>query len=355
MSPASTQSTVHLALTRLDHLTSALRRYLLMTGMGEYYSYSHLAELASEVSKYAIVNAEQITFTNGSMGALELIFNKVLSNDKKSMLGIGPQFVEAVSEFKVSGGSYSSLNMFDYADEESLFLALQSEIRKQKPTLVYIDNPNNPTGRIYARQHLVNVCKVCREVGAILLVDEAYGEFIEHEESMLFEAAKCDNLLVLRSFSKGMGLAGIRLGYVVSSPSLSKYLHSSVVPFGPSLASIKIAKAILPDIEAYLAKSKFRTRHYKLAMMRQLEECGFEVMETSPKTPILLVKKSFVNLAKLLDDNGIMVASGSHFKETNPQMDEQYARIRIVGNDQDLWQFQYRLRQFARVPESTTP
>lgn len=95
----------------------------LLKEVGLYYCHSHLAELATNTAQYIGANPEQLTFTNGSLGALELIFNKLLPREK-TMLGIGPQFVEAVSEFQVAGGSYRSLNMFDYRGEEDLLYAL---------------------------------------------------------------------------------------------------------------------------------------------------------------------------------------------------------------------------------------
>lgn len=319
--------------------------------LSEYYSYRHLAELANLVAKYASVNPENITFTNGSMGALELVFNKVLSKNDKTMLGIGPQFVEAVSEFKVSGGSYASLNMFDYSNEQELFAALCDRIKTEQPTLVYIDNPNNPTGRIYSKHCLTALCRVCQRVGTILMVDEAYGEYLDQEQSMLSEINHFTNLLVLRSFSKGLGMAGLRLGYVVSSNRLSQYLHSSVVPFAPSLASIKIATSTMPNIHSYLAQTKAKTRRYKAETMRILMKSEVKVIGTSSQTPILLAYKPETDLEKWFADMGIKVACGSHFRASNAYVNENYARIRIVGNERDLWQFEYRLTEATKSQE----
>ncbi|MFA0703805.1 aminotransferase class I/II-fold pyridoxal phosphate-dependent enzyme, partial [Vibrio sp. 10N.222.48.A8] len=122
-------------------------------------------------------------YTTGSLGALELIFNKLIDHNNRTMIGIGPQFVEAVSEFTLVGGKYQSINMFDYQNESDLFGVLASKISSQNPALVYIDNPNNPTGRIYDRAYLVEIARVCERSGAILIVDEAYGEYLPPEQS----------------------------------------------------------------------------------------------------------------------------------------------------------------------------
>ncbi|USD61336.1 aminotransferase class I/II-fold pyridoxal phosphate-dependent enzyme [Vibrio sp. SCSIO 43140] len=216
-----------------------------------YYCHSHLAELATNTACYVGTKPEQLTFTNGSLGALELIFNKLLPKEK-SMLGVGPQFVEAVSEFQIAGGTYRSLNMFDYWNEDELLHALKAELKSNPPTIVYIDNPNNPTGLIYTRTTLMELCRACNEVGSILLIDEAYGEFLDVEESMIGVTAEFDNLIVLRTFSKGLGLAGIRLGYAVSSRKLAHYLNQSVLPFAPSLPAIKVANHVLCNMGTYL-------------------------------------------------------------------------------------------------------
>ncbi|MGR5066456.1 aminotransferase class I/II-fold pyridoxal phosphate-dependent enzyme [Photobacterium sp. DNB22_13_2] len=312
--------------------------------INDYYSFSNLAQLSHLVGKYLGVNSDDLTFTTGSLGGLELIFNKLIAHQQKTMIGIGPQFVEGVSEFLLTGGKYQALNMFEFNSDNDLFGALENTILREKPTLVYIDNPNNPTGRIYDKEHLLSLCHVCEEAGSLLIIDEAYGEFLTEDQSMVKECQHYSHLMVLRTFSKGLGLAGLRLGYIVSSPILTPYLQAAVTVFTPSLPALKIACHVLPTAANFVAINQAKTIAFKRAIMDVLHSYNFSIVPTSEQTPILLVHKQGVNMADMLRQLGILSCSGQHFKITNPTMNEEYARLRIVGNDRDLHQLSLRLK-----------
>ena len=317
--------------------------------INEYYSFSNLAQLSHLVGLYLGVSSEDLTFTTGSLGGLELIFNKLIDRTQRTMIGIGPQFVEGVSEFQLVGGQYQSLNMFDFNCESDLYGALENKILREKPTLVYIDNPNNPTGRIYDKEHLLSLCQVCEAAGSLLIIDEAYGEFLTDEQSMVKECQRYNQLMVLRTFSKGLGLAGLRLGYIVSSPALTPYLQSAVTVFTPSLPALKIACHVLPKARDFVAYNQTKTIAFKRAVMDVLHTHNFNIVPTSEQTPILLVQKNGVNMSEMLRQLGILSCSGQHFQITNQDMNEEYARLRIVGNDRDLHQLSLRLKNHMQT------
>ncbi|MDN2483302.1 aminotransferase class I/II-fold pyridoxal phosphate-dependent enzyme [Vibrio agarivorans] len=322
---------------------SAEATHSFIEDIDQYYSFHHYAEIAYLTSCYLGVDSRHLTFTNGSLGALELIFNKLIDAKSRSMIGIGPQFVEGVSEFIQIGGHYQAIDMFRYPCEHSLFAALEAKVQKEKPSLVYIDNPNNPTGRIYDKSHLISLCQVCEKAGSILIIDEVYGEFLQPEQSMSSETLWYSNLLVLRSFSKGLGLAGVRLGYILSSPKLTPFVQSAVTVFAPSLPALKIACHILPKAQAFVADNLLKTERFKKQMVKLCKQCGFDVVPSSDHTPIMLLHMPMIDVAKRLEELNIRTCSGEHFSITCQQVDEQYARVRIVGNDRDLDQIRLRL------------
>lgn len=177
----------------------------------------------------------------------------------------------------------------------------------------------------------------------MLLIDEAYGEFLTPEESMVSATSEFDNLIVLRTFSKGLGLAGIRLGFAVSSMKLAYYLNQSVLPFAPSLPAIKVANHVLCNMGTYLADTQQQTQIYKVALMELLANHNIEVMPTSGKTPILLAYKAGIDLAEWLKKTEILTCSGAHFNITCAEVDQQYTRMRVVGNKRDLAQLNQRI------------
>lgn len=314
-------------------------------GIDKYYCHRELSELTYLTRQFIGIEDCRITYTTGSLGALELIFNKLIDHNNRTMIGIGPQFVEAVSELTLVGGKYQSINMLDYQNESDLFGVLASKISSQNPALVYIDNPNNPTGRIYDRAYLVEIARVCERYGAILIVDEAYGEYLTPEQSMLDQTLVLDNLIVLRTFSKGLGLAGIRLGYLASSENLTSAIEAAVSVFTPTYPSIKIASATLPNAKHFLEMNRSKTEYFKPQMIGLLSEHNIEVVGTSISTPIMLLKKTGTNLSKLFENIGIKTCSGVDFAITCDAMTEEYVRLRIVGNDVDLEALKQRIQQ----------
>ncbi|HCZ06351.1 MAG: histidinol-phosphate aminotransferase [Thermotogota bacterium] len=106
--------------------------------------------------------------------------------------------------------------------------------------LVFICSPNNPTGNVFERERIVKVL----ETGVPVVLDEAYVEFSEHGSNidLIYDF---DNLIVLRTFSKAFGLAGIRVGYAVAHESVVDHVLRIMSPFSMNLLSMKIAEKLL--------------------------------------------------------------------------------------------------------------
>ena len=110
------------------------------------------------------------------------------------------------------------------------------------PQIVYLCAPNNPTGTMLSR---ATIERVLREAPGVVLLDEAYGEFATTHG---FEfVANCQRLVVIRTFSKAFGLAGLRIGYAVLAPPLARALETVRGPYKLSAASAAAAEAALSD------------------------------------------------------------------------------------------------------------
>jgi histidinol-phosphate aminotransferase len=157
---------------------------------------------------------------------------------------------------------------------------------------VFIANPDNPNGTYVSRYELEEFLKGLPE-GVIVLLDEAYFEFAEDKDypNGLDYLGK-NNLIVTRTFSKAYGLAGLRVGYGVSSPEIIKYMEAVREPFNVnSLAQIG-AIAALKDKE-FLARSKKVVREGKKFLYSELKTMGiryvpsvtnFILIELGPKS-----------------------------------------------------------------------
>ncbi|WP_456435400.1 histidinol-phosphate transaminase [Methanopyrus sp.] len=148
-------------------------------------------------------------------------------------------------------------------DEDSLFEALDRKVR-----LVYLCTPNNPTGNRIRERVVRDVVEECR---GVVLIDHAYVEFADHDYTPL--ALEYDNVLVLRTCSKALGLAGARVGYGIADPELIEHLHRIKPVFSLTRPSAAAAEATFRDRD-YVEKSvrlMIESREYLYRELRKLD------------------------------------------------------------------------------------
>mgnify|MGYP000270516884 CR=1 FL=1 len=116
-------------------------------------------------------------------------------------------------------------------------------VNREKIKLVFLCTPNNPTGGILPQKDIIRIIETCSN--SVIVVDEAYAEF--SEETAIPLVGKYQNLVVLRTFSKAYGLAGIRCGYSVSGKEMTDQINKIRPPYNISSLSQKVAKWILEE------------------------------------------------------------------------------------------------------------
>lgn len=133
--------------------------------------------------------------------------------------------------------------------------------------IVFVTNPNNPTGTWLSRSEVVEFLNNVPE-HVLVLLDEAYFEYVDEPDYPDGISLLCQypNLVVARTFSKAYGLAALRVGYGVSSPDIADLLNRVRPPFNVNSAALKAATAALAD-EEYVAGTLAENK----AGMKQLE------------------------------------------------------------------------------------
>lgn len=111
-----------------------------------------------------------------------------------------------------------------------------------KSSLLIVCSPNNPTGKQFAKSDLE---KVVKEFNGLVVVDEAYVDFAKY--SVMDWTKETDNLIVLRTFSKAFGLAGIRLGFAVSNRSVIEYVKRATPPFNVNIIAQRLVALALQN------------------------------------------------------------------------------------------------------------
>lgn len=167
-------------------------------------------------------------------GAAELIYRAVLALRPERALVLAPTFSEYEAALDTVG-----CDTLRYPLREADGFVLGEDILDditQGIQMVFLCEPNNPTGRTTPRPLLLNIARRCREVGAVLVVDECFNAFLDHpeEHSLRDMLGEFPNLLLLRAFTKLYAMAGVRLGYALAQPTLLEKLRRAGPPWAVS-------------------------------------------------------------------------------------------------------------------------
>jgi histidinol-phosphate aminotransferase len=189
------------------------------------------------ISKFYGLDEEMVIVGNGSDELLDLIAKAFVKR------GTGVLIVEPTFPFydffvKLYGGEKTEVLLepdFELNIEKILELG-------KKASLLILCSPNNPTGNQFKED---GVKALLEEFKGIIIIDEAYAEFARY--SVLKWIKKFDNLIVLRTFSKAFGLAGMRAGFAVSNSSITEYLGRVMLPFNMDAVAQKMITVALEN------------------------------------------------------------------------------------------------------------
>lgn len=246
-------------------------------------------------------------------GSIPLIYkaNKLFIDDMSKVLGYSPQFSDYIDDVKVSGGIYDYYSM---ETSESFKFKLEKYLNKMSKDykIFYIDNPNNPTGQVIDITSIKEIVKKGKNLNRPVIVDEAYGDFIDKKNSAISLMNKYDNLIVIRTFSKGLGLAGIRAGYLVTSKLFADPFSKVGNPFELNSIARYLAIAAMKD-EEFMNFSKAHIKSYKQRFMDSLKK--LKILETDVSVPImtLIHLNHNVDLEALLFKHQIISIPGQSF------------------------------------------
>jgi histidinol-phosphate aminotransferase len=194
--------------------------------------------------KYAVA-MNQITLGNGSNEILELVARAFLTPDlevifSQHAFAVYPLVTQAVGATAVVAPA------LNYGHDLDAMLQRVTD----KTRLVFIANPNNPTGTLLGHDQLEAFIGALPD-SCVCVLDQAYCEFVADENvgNSIDWLKKYPNLLITRTFSKAYGLAGLRVGYGISSPQLADILNRVRQPFNNNMLALAAAAAALTDSE----------------------------------------------------------------------------------------------------------
>jgi histidinol-phosphate aminotransferase len=272
---------------------------------------------------------QQLFLGHGSFNLFERLIHKFLKTG--TMLGIGPQFSEVPSEFVAAGGRYQPFPLL--APDASLpMAALEAALEGGGCSILYIDNPNNPLGRAFDTASLERLAALCDRHGTAFLIDEAFGDYLADDFSAIHLVPRFRNLIVVRSFSKALGLAGERIGYMFMSPDLARVYREVDVPYEPGVVAQMLALETLGDT-AWMDRVRLEVRQAKNRMVAALAKTTVRFLPTHPDVAIMSIHRPGGDLSCDLRQRGIVGLAGSNFSNTHAAWDDSYCRLRVVDGD----------------------
>jgi histidinol-phosphate aminotransferase len=240
---ASNENPLGLAQSVKDALKNELAELTRYPDANGYYLKKALAE------KYA-VDIEQVTLGNGSNDLLELVARAFVSREHEVIFAqhafvVYPLVTQAI------GATAVAVPAKDYGHDLDAMAAAITE----KTKLIFIANPNNPTGTFLEQSALQAFLKKV-PTNVLVVLDEAYFEYATpaRRGDAIAWITEFPNLIVSRTFSKAYGLAGLRVGYAISNPQIADILNRVRQPFNCNALALKAAETVLND-EQYLQKS----------------------------------------------------------------------------------------------------
>lgn len=298
-------------LTRSERAYQALRTLSYETAQ----IYPHTVEMKETIQRYwspwVKVPISRIFLGEGSQSLLYDTCRLFLEPGDR-VIGLGPCYAELASDVGMWGAEYDFVRL---RAEERFRIDVEEILQHMNSShkLVYVDTPNNPTGQALTLDQVEALIQRAAELSLPIIVDEAYGDYLPQEQSAITLSAKYENLVVLRSFSKAHGLAGIRAGYGVFPQQLSVPLDNITHPYICSSPARVVAQAALEDPD-FLDRTRRLTAQCKAPFLTGVWS-NLLVSATCPETPILLLTHANpeLDLKKAFDRHRIKVVSGTAF------------------------------------------
>ena len=279
----------------------------------EHYPDSACTKLREALAREHGVPAERIVC---GTGAAELIWRLCQTLRPQSALLPLPSFSEYERALEAAGCDIQYIPLDperDFAPGEELFTALE-----ERADLLFLCQPNNPTGRRIYPALLRRIWERCEAQGTWLVLDECFLDFLDEPENntLLPELENAPHLILLRAFTKSHAMAGFRLGYALcGSAALAEKLRHGAQPWPVSAVAQAAGLAALADRD-YAPRRADWIRAERPRMLAALKDLGFRVIPGEGN--FLLFYTDDLDLAEALKEKGILLRACGNFRGLGP-------------------------------------
>ncbi len=235
-------------------------------------------ELRAGLARFHGVEPESVIVGNGSDEIIRLLCEAFVDPEDEVVVS-QHGFIRFKQQSSMMGARVIEVPMTDWTHD----LALMAKATSPRTKLVFVANPNNPTGT-YNTQEEVEALLAAVPKTALVILDEAYFQYAQaipgYPKSLPDLVKAHDNLVVMRTFSKAYGLAGLRVGYGIADAELTGWLDRIRMPFNVNLPAQLACLEALKDA-AFVRKAVALNEKERLSVARALGDLGFGVGESA--------------------------------------------------------------------------
>ncbi len=262
-----------------------------------------------------------------SNGAAEAIFRITFFLRPSRGLVTAPAFSEYENAMVAAGADvdyYCLKEENDFKIQDDLFNKIQEGI-----DIIFLCNPNNPTGQLIERATMEKIICACKEKGIFVVIDECFLDFSAHKElySMTGLLHKYDNLIILKAFTKIYAIPGMRLGYCMSSNErVIEGLNVCGPPWNVSSIAQAAGTAALSEV-GYVEKTVEYVSAQRRYLFDELNAIGVKTYSSNANYILFSITDTFgdIDLKEELLKRGILIRSCSNYKG----LDSSYYRIAV--------------------------
>ena len=283
------------------------------------------------------IDKEMIIYGNGADDVIDLI-GMAFINEGDEVITCETTFPAYRTAVKIMGGKFILVKLKDFRfDLEEIIKRIN-----EKTKMIFLCNPNNPTGTIITKEEVsAFMRKVPQDV--IVVFDEAYYDYVEDKNypNSLSYILEGKNVIVIRTFSKIAGIAGVRVGYAIAHQELISYLRRVVNPFTTNRLAQVAALASLDDEKHY--KEVLKSNHEgKKYLYRELDKLEFLYVPTETNFIFVDVKKDSEVIFEKLLKKGVIIRPGKPYGCSN------FIRV-TIGTSYENKKFIQAIREIKNV------
>ncbi len=267
-------------------------------------AYPEYGKFIKNLTSYLNLSEREILLTNGADEAIQVVMSTYLDKGEEVIIP-APTFAMFQVYASLSGAKITSVL---YNGDLSF---PTKEVLKRITTntrIILLANPNNPTGTVIREEDLIKILEKAQN--SLVLIDEAYWQYYGKSAKELI--SKYDNLVIIQTFSKAFGLAGLRLGYVISNEAVIKNLKKAISPYSVNSLAIIAGSAALEDLN-FVDNCVKEVKERKIILIRELKKLGIKTYPSKANFLLANFGKQYKKVYEELKARGILVRDRSSY------------------------------------------